>query len=95
MQPNAPLDGGANAIGVLQDDFRRVLREQNALAQILQYAFAYNAITLQSNYGQGGKLWCLIELGGPVVLRYGLTFRRGGFLECQLSDLFRYAGVQP
>ena len=95
LQPNASLDGGANAIGVLQDDFRRVLHEHDALAQILHYAFAYNAITLQPNYGQGGKQWCLIELGGPVILRYGLTFRRGGFLECQISDLVRYAGLQP
>ncbi len=95
LLPNAPLDGGANAIGILQDDFQRVLLEHEALAQVLHYAFAYNAITLQPKYGQGGKVWCLIELGGPAILRYGLTFKRGGFLECQLNDLFRYAGVEP
>lgn len=95
LLPNAPLDGGANAIGVLQEDFQRALREHDALAQVLHYAFAYNAITFQPKYGQGNKIWCLIELGGPAILRYGLTFRRGGFLERQISDLFRYAGVQP
>ena len=94
LRPNAPLGGGANAIGIPQDEFQQLLREREGLVQVLHYASAYNAITVQPNYGQGGKLWCLIELGGPVVLRNALTLRRGGFLERQLSDLLRYAEIE-
>ena len=39
LLPNAPLDGGANAIGILQDDFQRILQEDDALAQVLHYSF--------------------------------------------------------
>jgi hypothetical protein len=94
LRPNAPLGGGANAIGIPQDEFQQLLREREGLVQVLHYASAYNAVTVQPNYGQGGKLWCLIELGGPVVLRSALTLRRGGFLERQLSDLLHYAEIE-
>lgn len=93
LLPNAPLEGGANAIGIPQEQFAELVQSKDGLVQVLHYASAYNAITLQPNYGQGGKQWCLIELGGPMLLKHSLTFRRGGFLERQVSDLRRYAGV--
>jgi hypothetical protein len=93
LRLNAPLGGGANAVAIPQADFQKLLGEREGLVQVLHYASAYNAITVYPNYGQGGKQWCLIELGGPVILRSGLTLRRGGFLERQLDDLLKYAGI--
>jgi hypothetical protein len=93
LKPNAPLDAGANAIGIQQGEFETIARENPDLAQVLHYALAYTAITLRTNYKQGGhaKRWCLLQLGGPVVLTHGLTLKRGGFLERRVADLIRYA----
>jgi hypothetical protein len=93
LKPNAPLDAGANAIGVLQDVFDEIPRTQDALSQVLHYSLAYNALVLRPRYRQGNKLWCLLELGGPVILAHSLTLRRGGFLERRVSDLLRYVGL--
>lgn len=81
LEANAPLDGGASAVGVLQKDFDAIPTSHPRLASVLQFAVGYNAITLAQNYGQGGKTWTLLELGGCVLVSNGLTLRRGGFLE--------------
>jgi hypothetical protein len=91
LRGNAPLDAGANAIGIPQDEFERIPAEFADFARMLQYAVAYNALTLTQNYGQGGKRWCLIELGGPVLLARGLTVKRGGFLEFHAAELAKLA----
>jgi hypothetical protein len=93
LLPNAPLGQGANAVAIPQSEWVELLKEQGTLAQILHFASAYNAITIMPNYGQGGKDWCLIELGGPVILKHSLTLHRGGFLERQVTNLLLYSEV--
>jgi hypothetical protein len=87
LEPNASLDGGASAIGMPQDQFREIGRTHPRLARVLQFAVAYNIVTLAQNYGQGGKTWCLLELGGCVLLSHGLTLKRGGFLEHSIESV--------
>ncbi|QAB01155.1 MULTISPECIES: hypothetical protein [Agrobacterium tumefaciens complex] len=85
--PNARLGAGANAIGIPEEDIQDLLRGENELALVLKHALANGAIIVRRNYGQGGRSWCLIELSGTVCLAYGLTFKRGGFLEKRISYL--------
>ena len=92
LSANARLGAGANAIGVPEDEIQTLLGSDDDLALILKYAIAYNAIKIQRNYGQGGKHWCLIELSGIACLAHGLTLKRGGFLEHDLSYLREQAG---
>jgi hypothetical protein len=94
LLPNAPLGQGANAVAIPQSEFEQLLNGQNALGQILYFASAYNAVTITPKYGQGNKEWCLVELGGPLLLKHSLTLLRGGFLERQAIDLTRYAELQ-
>lgn len=96
LTDNAWLGSGANAIGIPQQDFSELVSGKNTeLTQILHYAVSYNAVLLRPEYPQGGKLWCLLELGGPIILANSLTLNRGGFLQRRLVDLHRYAGVGP
>jgi hypothetical protein len=86
-EPNASLGAGANAIAVPESEMKELLGSGSELASALKYAIAYAGIVAVRDYGQGGKSWCLLELAGPVCLKYGLTLKRGGFLERHVSDL--------
>jgi hypothetical protein len=52
---------------------------------VLKQAVAHGAITIERNYGQGSKKWCLIELTGTVSLAKGLTMIRGGFVKKKIA----------
>lgn len=92
LLPNAPLGAGANAIAILEGEMNN-LSFDDELGSILKYAIANGAITIERNYGQGGKLWALIELTGTVGLVYGLTFNRGGFLPQKIDYLRKITGL--
>ena len=92
LLPNAPLDAGANAIAILEDDMEK-LPFDDELGAVLKYAIANGAISIERNYGQGGKTWALIELSGTVGLAYGLTFKRGGFLPKKVDYLRQVVGL--
>lgn len=89
IEPNAPLGAGANAVAVLEGEFERIPSDDIILL-VLKHAVASGAVTIERNYGQGGKLWCLIELTGTVALVHGLTFIRGGFIPVK-DRFFREA----
>lgn len=92
LLPNAPLGAGANAIGILEEEMQE-LSLDDELGAVLKHAIANGAITIERDYGQGGKLWALIELTGTVSLVHGLTYNRGGFLEKRVSYLREAAGL--
>jgi hypothetical protein len=87
LRPNAPLDDGANAIGIPQDEMDRVLHRHERLARVLHFAFAYKALVFVPQYNCKGKVWCLLELGALPSMAHGLTLHRGGFIEDTLSGL--------
>jgi hypothetical protein len=86
-EANASLGAGANAVAVPDSEMQAFLTNESELAFVLKFAIAYGAIIAVRDYGQGGKNWCLLELSGPVCLRYGLTLNHGGFLERHVADL--------
>lgn len=84
LLPNAPLGPGANAVAMLEDEFSAIAADDEVL-MVLKQAVAHGAITIEREYGQGSKLWCLMELTGTVCLSTGLTFNRGGFVKRRIG----------
>lgn len=91
LAPNAPLGAGANAYGILREEFEAIPDQHPELAQLLQAAIANNALTVVPRYSCKNKEWCLLELGGIVILHHGLTLKRGGFLEGSAASLAQEA----
>jgi hypothetical protein len=87
LEPNARLGAGANAFGVPEEEMQALLASDDEFASVLKYAVSYGALVAVREYGQGGKLWCLLELSGPVCLAHGLTFNRGGFIESSVVEI--------
>lgn len=89
LSPNAWIGAGANAYGITQTEFDVLPEEHPELARTVQFGLAYNALRLVQNYECKGQSWALLELGGVPILHYGLTLKRGGFIEGSLNELNR------
>lgn len=87
LEPNAPLDDGANTFGIPQAEMDRLRKENGLFIQVIHYAQAYNAFSILEHYECKKRTWCLFELGGLPIIANGLTLGRGGFCEGHLSDL--------
>lgn len=88
LLPNAYLDQGANAYGVLRDDFDGMMSQHRQLATAIHYGIAYNAISITPGYHCKNQVWTLIQLGGYPIIKYGLPFNRGGFVEGGMRSLY-------
>jgi len=87
LEANAPLGHGANAYGIPQQLFNALSEKHPDFANILKFGVAYSALSLVQNYPCKGKDWCLLELGGPFIVRAGLSFRKGGFVEGNVQEI--------
>ena len=85
LEPNGWLT--PNAMGVPQQEFGGITDQHDHLARVLQFAVAYNALSLVPHYPCQGKEWCLFELGGLVILQHGLALKRGGFVKASVAEL--------
>lgn len=88
LTPNAYLDHGANAYGVLLSDFEKMIAQNKQLSIALHYGVAYNAITISPAYHCKNDIWTLIGLGGFPIIKHGLSFNKGGFVEGGMQTLF-------
>lgn len=79
LEPNGAVI--ANAFGLMQSDFETLAATLPHLGRVIQFAVAYNAVTLVPHHACKNKEWCLLELGGMALLNHGLTLKRGGFIE--------------
>ena len=93
MEPNGAVI--ANAFGIPQAEFDTLAATAPETARTLQFAVAYNAVTLVPNHSCKNKEWCLLELGGVGLLKYGLALKRGGFIEGTAEQLGEFAKEAP
>jgi hypothetical protein len=87
LEPTASLGGGPNAFGIPQGAFEQIPKMHPRLAEVLKYGVGYNVIHIKQDHGTKHVSWCLVELGGVAILKHGLSFRRGNFLERTPEDL--------
>jgi hypothetical protein len=87
LEPTASLGGGPNAFGIPQEAFEQIPKKHPRLAEVLKYGVGYNVIHIKQDHGTKHLSWCLVELGGIAILKHGLSFRRGNFLERTPEDL--------
>lgn len=88
LTPNAYLDHGANAFGVLRSDFQKMKVASPELITVLHFAAAYNALSIIPSYHCKNEIWTLFQLGGYPIIKYGLPFNKGGFVEGGMQSLY-------
>jgi hypothetical protein len=95
LERNAPLGPGANALGILQADFDKLIGNDESLRQILHAALANNAFSLVRNHDCKRKKWTLLQLNGLLIMDHGLSLRWGGFVEAQAHELIDLLAEEP